>query len=73
MEAASLLAVAQVRGISFGQILYAGDDLSGEWDRRGWSNRTEIRENLFWLAADGAIGNDGRFAYEPIKDWLSDK
>lgn len=56
MEAASMLAVAQVRQVAFGQILYAGDDLSGEWDRRGWSNRKEIRENLFWLAADAAIG-----------------
>jgi len=53
MEAASLLAVAQFRKVPLGQILYAGDDLSGErWDKRGWQSRKEVRESLFWLAAD---------------------
>jgi len=53
MEASSLAAVAQFRNVALGQILYAGDDLSGEeWDRRGWQSRSEIRESLFWLAAD---------------------
>ena len=36
MEAAALFAVAQYRGITIGQLLYAADDLSGdEWDHRG--------------------------------------
>ncbi len=53
MEAAALMAVAQFRKVLLGQILYAGDDLSGEaWDKRGWQSRAEIREGLFWLAAD---------------------
>ena len=53
MESASLMAVAQFRNVMLGQILYAGDDLSGEaWDKRGWQSRKEIRESLFWLAAD---------------------
>jgi uridine phosphorylase len=53
MEAAAFLAVAQYRHVKLGQILYAGDDLSGEqWDNRSWQSRAEIRENLFWLAAD---------------------
>jgi uridine phosphorylase len=53
MEAAGLMAVAQFRGATLGQILYGGDDLSGEtWDHRGWQSRTEVRESLFWLAAD---------------------
>jgi uridine phosphorylase len=57
MEAASLMAVAQFRSVTLGQILYAGDDLSGEeWDRRGWQSRKEVRENLFWLAADICLG-----------------
>lgn len=48
MEAAALMAVSQFRGMSFGQVLYAGDDLSGaDWDRRGWHTRKEIREQLF--------------------------
>lgn len=56
MESASLMAVAQFRHVLLGQILYAGDDLSGEtWDRRGWQSRTEIRESLFWLAADACL------------------
>ncbi len=53
MEAASLMAVAQFRQVLLGQMLYAGDDLSGEeWDGRKWQSRKEIRENLFWLAAE---------------------
>jgi uridine phosphorylase len=56
MEAASLMAVARFRKVSLGQILYAGDDLSGEgWDERGWQSRTEVRESLFWLAADACL------------------
>lgn len=56
MEAASLIAVAQFRKVLLGQILYAGDDLSGEnWDKRGWQSRQEVRENLFWLAADACL------------------
>lgn len=53
MEAASLMAVAQFRKVVLGQILYSGDDLSGEnWDNRGWQSRREVRQSLFWLAAD---------------------
>lgn len=56
MEAASLLAVARFRRVLLGQILYAGDDLSGEdWDNRGWQSRKEVRESLFWLAADACL------------------
>ncbi|GIV98600.1 nucleoside phosphorylase [Roseiflexus sp.] len=56
MEAAALLAVAQFRKVLLGQILYAGDDLSGEnWDKRGWQSRHEVRESLFWLAADACL------------------
>ena len=37
MEAAAFFAVAAFRGVTFGQLLYAGDDLSGDgWDGRGW-------------------------------------
>lgn len=56
MEAASFLAVAQFRNVLLGQILYAGDDLSGDdWDKRGWQSRQDVRENLFWLAADACL------------------
>ena len=56
MEAAILMAGAQFRNVLLGQVLYAGDDLSGDaWDRRGWQSRTEVRERLFWLAADACL------------------
>ena len=56
MEAAALMAVAQFRGVPFGQILYAGDDLSGEdWDNRGWQSHREVREGLFWLGAEACL------------------
>jgi len=54
MEAATFFAVAQFRGVQFGQLLYGGDDLSGEWDSRDWTTHT-VREQLFWLAADACL------------------
>ena len=57
MEAAAMMAVSQFRKVSFGQVLYGGDDLSGEeWDNRGWQSRSEIRESLFWLSAQACLG-----------------
>jgi uridine phosphorylase len=56
MEAAALMAVAHFRGVSFGQVLYGGDDLSGaEWDNRGWQSRAEVRQSLFWIAAEACL------------------
>ena len=56
MEAASLMAVAQFRGVALGQVLYGGDDLSGEvWNDRGWTSQAEVRQSLFWLAADACL------------------
>lgn len=53
MEAAALFAVARFRGVELAQILYAGDDLSGEfWDSRSWSKRWGVREGLVQLAID---------------------
>ena len=54
MEAATFFAVARFRGVQFGQLLYGGDDLSGEWDSRDWTTHT-VREKLFWLAADACL------------------
>lgn len=51
MEASALMAVAQFRGVSLGQILYCGDDLSGEnYDHRDFFDRTDIRRNLVELS-----------------------
>lgn len=56
MEAAAMMAVAQYRAVPFAQLLYAGDDLSGaEWDNRSWQTRSDVREKLFWLAADAVL------------------
>ncbi len=57
MEAAAFFAVAQFRQVSFGQILYGGDDVSGlgEWDRRDWHSQYAVREKLFWLAAEACL------------------
>lgn len=56
MEAAAFFAVAEFRGVPFGQILYGGDDVGGEeWDRRDWQRRTGIREDLLWLAAEACL------------------
>ena len=56
MEAAGMMAVAQFRDILFGQVLYAGDDLSGtEWDRRDWQSLSDVRESLFWLCVDAVL------------------
>jgi uridine phosphorylase len=56
MEAAAFFAVAAFRGVSFGQLLYAGDDLSGDaWDDRRWDAHATGRELLFRLAAEACL------------------
>jgi uridine phosphorylase len=55
METAAFLAVAQHRGVVFGQYLYAGDDVSGDtWDHRHW-HTSAARQDLFWLAAQAVL------------------
>lgn len=57
MEASAFFAVAQFRGVPFGQMLYGGDDVSGaEWDHRDWIKRPTVREQLFWLAVEAVLG-----------------
>jgi uridine phosphorylase len=59
MEAAAFFAVARFRGVSFGQMLYAGDDLSGEaWDGRGWPHHGTGRDLLLRLAAEAVLRID---------------
>jgi uridine phosphorylase len=56
MESSALIAVSQFRNVTFGQVLYGGDDLSGvEWDQREWTSRKDVRESLFWLCADACL------------------
>jgi uridine phosphorylase len=59
MEAAAFFAVAQFRGVSLGQMLYAGDDLSGEaWDGRGWPRHDTGRSLLLRVAAEAVLRID---------------
>lgn len=56
MEAAAFFAVAQFRDVTFGQILYGGDDLTGDkWDHRDWHQQFSTRDRLFWLAAESVL------------------
>lgn len=56
MEAAALFAVAQFRDIVLGQLLYAGDDVSGlDWDSRGWAHRHDNREQVLRLAFEACL------------------
>jgi uridine phosphorylase len=53
MEASALFAVARFRGVSLAQMLYAGDDLSGEvWDPREWTRHASGRDLLLRLALE---------------------
>ncbi len=56
METAALCAVARFRSVTFGQLLYGGDDVSGaEWDARDWTRKWDVRERLTVLAAEIAV------------------
>lgn len=56
METAAFFAVAPFRKVMFGQLLYGGDDVSGqEWDTRNWHSQTSTREKMFWLAAEACL------------------
>jgi hypothetical protein len=54
--AAAFFAVARFRGVDFAQLLYGGDDVSGDvWDHRGWQQHKTGREKLFWLAVEAVL------------------
>jgi uridine phosphorylase len=53
MEASAFFAVAQFRGIEFGQLVYGGDLVMPEgWDSRKWQNRSDDRRMIFQLAVE---------------------
>jgi hypothetical protein len=50
------MTVEHFRNVVLGQVLYGGNDLSGdEWDHRDWRSRSDVREYLFWLAAEACL------------------
>lgn len=56
MECSAFCAVAKFRNVTFGQILYGGDDVScEEWDSRGWVDRTDIREAILEFAIEACL------------------
>ena len=56
MEAAALFALAQFRGVTLGQVLYAGDDVPGLAGPGHKSRQpAAAREGLFWLAAEACL------------------
>ncbi len=56
MEAAACFAVAAFRGVTLGQVVYAGDlVLPDSWDSRGWANASTTRELLFNLAVEACL------------------
>ena len=53
MEAAAFFAVSQYYNIPLAQLLYAGDDVSGEvWDSRNWNTQKNIRYHLISTAME---------------------
>lgn len=56
MECAAFLAVAKFRGVTFGQLLAAGDDVGGdEWDPRLGGDRLSLQERIFWLSVEACL------------------
>ena len=50
METAAFFAVAEFYQLQLAQILYAGDDVSGEkWNERAWNQQKNVRANLIEL------------------------
>ncbi len=55
MEASAMFAVAAFRHAVYGQLLYAGDDVSAEeWDHRDWQTQPSARVRLLELALAAA-------------------
>lgn len=53
MEAAAFFAVSKYYNLPLAQLLYAGDDVSGEaWDSRNWNMQKNIRYDLLILAIE---------------------
>lgn len=53
MEQSGCLAVAQYRGLRYGALIYAGDDVSQDiWDKRDWRSRNGLRYDLVMLCRE---------------------
>jgi uridine phosphorylase len=53
MEASALFAVAEFRGVSLAELLYASDDVSGDmWDVESSKKRNIVREDILYLSIE---------------------
>ncbi|MBQ8280300.1 MAG: nucleoside phosphorylase [Roseburia sp.] len=53
METAAFFAVSKYYDIPLAQLLYAGDDVSGEtWDSRNWNTQKNVRANMIACAVE---------------------
>ena len=51
METAAFFAVSKYYDIPLAQLLYAGDDVSGEkWNARNWDSQKNVRSNMIFTA-----------------------
>lgn len=51
METAAFFAVSKYYDLPLAQLLYAGDDVSGEkWNHRNWDSQKNVRSNLIFTA-----------------------
>lgn len=56
MEAAAFFAVSRYYNIPLAQLLYAGDDVSGEvWDSRNWNMQKNVRYHLISVAMEAVM------------------
>ena len=57
MECATLAAVAEFRGIQFGQLVYSGDILTDfeNYDERDWYSNLSAKEKLFYLSLETLV------------------
>lgn len=56
MEASAMFAVASYRNVHLAQILYSGDDISGDaWDNRGWDKNSTLRNELTQMAGQACL------------------
>lgn len=56
MEASAFFAIAKFRGVELAQLLYGGDDVSGEeWDTRSWTRLDDVRYGMFEVARDACL------------------
>jgi len=56
MEASAMFVAAAFRGAVYGQLLYAGDDVSAQqWDHRNWARQGSARDRLLDLAMDAVL------------------